>query len=86
MIFWSSPPRARGQKLKKYKKIIIEVGLAAPEQVRVDYRMEVDTRKHDNSLSFPALQSEYHYTKDRSLLAAELAGLEAEEGKQRSGR
>ena len=35
---------------------------------------------------YSALQSEYHYTKDRSLLAAELARLEAEEGKQRSGR
>ena len=28
---------------------------------------------------YGARQSEYHYTKDRSLLAAELAGLEAEE-------
>ena len=34
----SPEERARGQKLGKYKKVIIEVGLAAPEQVRVDYR------------------------------------------------
>jgi len=68
---------------------------SAAEELRVDgmprhlahkWAAMRDCVRRGREHRYGARQSEYHYTKDRSLLAAELARLEAEEGKQRSGR
>ena len=68
---------------------------SAAEELRVDgmprhlahkWAAMRDCVRRGREHRYGARQSEYHYTRERSLLAAELARLEAEEGKQGSGR